>query len=396
MNTSAYFSQIAAKVAGFFPPDEGATPRLAGWTRKGVFALFAALIVLTVIGIDQPDNPVARTIAEKKAAGITPYSDRDLYKDIAHEVAGGASYYEVAPRLQRKHDYPVHPFPTVRLPTLSYLWVLLGDTGIAITYHILGYSALLIWWFALGRDGLSSSSSLIRPAAMILIFLSVEPRTFALHECWAGILCGIAIATYRHERPAIAIILVLIATLLRETAFPFLLALCAMALINRRQMALAIASPMIFLIVLGVHASIVQAIPPLPTDFVNTGWLRMSGWPTYVYYIQQTTIFYFLPYWVACVGVPLGLLGWLSWRSPIGFAGAAFHMGFAILFMFAGRPENVYWGFILAPSFLIGLLNVPGTLREMMAILFASPQRDMPAAVKSITRTASHQPVTLG
>lgn len=372
MTLSTHFWRIADKIAGLFPPDGGATPRLVGWTRGGVAALFAALVILMALGAEQPDNPTARAIAEQTAAGKTPYLDRDLYKDIAHEVERGASYYEAAPRIQREHNYPVHPFPTVRLPTLAHLWALLGDSGISIAYDLVGYSALIIWWLTLGRDKLSSSSSLIRPIAMALVFTSVEPNTFALHECWAGILCGLAIAVYRHQRPAAAIILVLMATLIRETAFPFLNALCAMAIINRRQIWLAIALPILFLGVIGVHASIVHAIPPLDTDFVNTGWVRMSGWPTYVYYLQQTTMLYFLPYWAACIGVPLCLLGWLSWRSSIGFAGAAFHMGFAIMFMFAGRPDNIYWGFILAPSFLIGLLNVPGALREMVAILFAS------------------------
>lgn len=361
-------SKILSTIAEYLPPDGGLTPRLPGWNFSKVICLITALAVLVFLGMDKPSNPVAKMIVEEKANGVEPYYDRHLYRDIAHAVASGEPYYVAAPRLQRAHDYPVHPFPTVRLPTFSYLWASLGDTTMQFSYFGLIVLTLLVWWRMLSTDCVAASPT-VRPAAILLLLMSIEPNGYALHECWAGLLAALSVATYRNRKPALAIILALAATLIRETMLPFLIALTFFSIIHRRNVFIAIVPLSLVIVVVIFHAITIHAIPALPTDFVNTGWVRMNGWSTYVYFIQQTTILYALPYSIAAISVPFALLGWLGWRTPVGIAGAALHMGFAILFMFIGRPENIYWGYLLAPTILIGLLNVPGTVKEIYLIL---------------------------
>src|SRR3546814_10402483 len=58
-----------------------------------------------LVGTDAPD-PAGQDVA--------------LYKAMADAVRNGGNYYEVTAPLLRDNNYPLRPFVTFRLPTLTY------------------------------------------------------------------------------------------------------------------------------------------------------------------------------------------------------------------------------------------------------------------------------------
>ena len=65
------------------------------------------------------------------------------------------------------------------------------------------------------------------------------------------------------------------------------------------------------------------------------------------------------PLWLGAVAAPLALLGLLVWRDPLAERVALTVFGYVIAFVFVGRPENSYWGLLIAPLWPLGLLMAP-------------------------------------
>jgi hypothetical protein len=67
----------------------------------------------------------------------------------------------------------------------------------------------------------------------------------------------------------------------------------------------------------------------------------------------------FLPNFVAGPLALLTVFGWASWRTSAGTTATLLQLGYGLAFMVAGRPENFYWGAVVAPTMLMGLVFVP-------------------------------------
>lgn len=57
------------------------------------------------------------------------------------------------------------------------------------------------------------------------------------------------------------------------------------------------------------------------------------------------------------VAAPLALLGLGAWRDPLGKRVALVVFGYIAAFLVVGRPENSYWGLLIAPIWPLGLLQ---------------------------------------
>jgi hypothetical protein len=74
----------------------------------------------------------------------------------------------------------------------------------------------------------------------------------------------------------------------------------------------------------------------------------------------------FLPHFVAGPLVVLAVLGWAGWKSPAGTCATLLYLGYGLAFMIAGRPDNFYWGAVIAPALFIGLAFVPMATRSLL------------------------------
>ena len=70
----------------------------------------------------------------------------------------------------------------------------------------------------------------------------------------------------------------------------------------------------------------------------------------------------------------LPIAGWAGWRSPAGAFGTLLYLGYGLLFMLAGRPDNSYWGAMIAPAMFIGLAFAPRAMTSLALAAFPRPQ----------------------
>lgn len=362
--------------------------RFAEWTRLPARLLLAAVAVLLVASALVPvragkqETAVAGFVenvagTQNKAAERPRDDDLALYDRVIARVGAGEDYYKVAAEEHRKADYPLRPGVAVRLPTLAWLAVLLGDTGRGAEVVVPGLLAaaiglmlatLGVWWRRFGDEGVSPSQ---RRFAMAFLFLGaslgLNRYYFVLHELWAGMLIALAIGLHRPgQRWLAALAVAALALAIREHALPFVLLMAAVAFWRRDWKeglgwsALVLA----FFAVLAWHLGQVAG-QVLPTDPVGPAWLTyrgLSGWLSNVVLSSNLRL---LPHFIAGPIVVLAVFGWSGWRTPVGAFAALLYLGYGLAFMIAGRPDNFYWGAVIAPAMFIGLAFVPMAGRSL-------------------------------
>jgi len=73
--------------------------------------------------------------------------------------------------------------------------------------------------------------------------------------------------------------------------------------------------------------------------------------------------------------VLLAVVGWSGWRSAAGAFGTLLYLGYGVAFMVAGRPDNFYWGMMVAPALMIGLALAPMALGGLVRAGFPVQRR---------------------
>ena len=96
-----------------------------------------------------------------------------------------------------------------------------------------------------------------------------------------------------------------------------------------------------------------------------------------------TAVLLAAPLWVPALAAPLALLG-LACRGPTG-AGLGLRLGVVVLgytlaFCIVGRPDNDYWGLMIAPLWPLGLIQadrvVAGLLSAAAGTVAGSSHRE--------------------
>jgi hypothetical protein len=343
------------------PAPPGQT-RLATIGRGPAMALLLALILLVGYGLAAGPKPVPLRATTAKQGDVA------LYAAIRDRVAAGQDYYHAAAAEQRLRGYPLRPFVTMRPPTLAWLSSRLGPSGTPLALRLLalmtGAVTIRRLRSVLPSQPLWAATSFVVAIAMGLLS---QPEFAAWHEIWAGFLIALAFAcrTERHWwaslAPAVA------AVLFRELALPILIAMAAMAAVERRWREVGAWTAAILLVagLLAAHHAAVQAVL-LPGDRASQGWTRAGGWPFDLSLAWYCTLFGALPKGFTALLLPLALLGWGTWRD--GYAGrvALAFAGWLVPFLLIGRPENFYWGLMLAPLLPAGVVLALPALRDLV------------------------------
>lgn len=301
------------------------------------------------------------------------FGDVALYRETAARVAAGADYYTSAIAAQLAHGYPTTPFVVVRLPTLTYLHLLVGETGATVLLVLLGLAGLFAMARRLDRTGVGRAE---RFAAVALLGLGVAVLAIGpvawFHEAWAGALILLATAVHSPRRWWPSVLLGFAAVCFRELALPFLVVMTVLAWPRRRREALgwlgAIAG---FGVVYALHALAVSAAQP-PAPVGTNGWLQLGGWSFVLECVRTGSLLSTVPAVAAAVLVPLALFGWL-------FAGTLARPVVATCgllvcaLLVVGRPDNTYWGLLFATLLLPGLAFAPRGLVACVRAAGAGP-----------------------
>lgn len=391
----------ALDTAGIAPGGDPEWDRFAHWPRPrarlALLALLLLLIASALVPIEAGKSKVrtknfVENIVEAKTSEAKRPRDDDLalYDRAIARIEQGESYYDFIVEEQRRANYPVTPGLAVRLPTLAYLDAWLGAPGQVAAAVLLMLAVLVAWWRRLGEEPGGRKRRIL---AMSLLFigasLGLNRYYFALHELWSGMLLALAFGLHRpsfgrHRRGRwyAAFAVAAVALAIREHALPFVMLMAAMAFWHRdwRQGAAWTALAVVFLVLLAWHLQIIAA-QVLPGDRASDPWLAMRGLSGWLSNVALSSNLRLLPHWLAGPLLILMVAGWTSWKSPAGLFGTFLYLGYGLAFMIAGRPDNFYWGAMIAPAMFIGLAFAPRAIGSLIGSAFPDPAPE-PATAK--------------
>ncbi|QIK79291.1 hypothetical protein G7077_10655 [Sphingomonas piscis] len=294
--------------------------------------------------------------------------DHALYAKIAGRVSAGEPYYSAAAAEHRANGYPLKPFVTVRLPTAAYIFALFGRTGGWLLVAAVGVAAILAWRKRLisepGLPGYARFAALLMAPNMAPILMR---DWVMIHEVLAGALIALAFALYRPERPWAALLTILAAILVRETALPVAIIFGCFALYDRRwpELLAWTGAGAVLLAAVGLHASTLSAVLR-PDDLASPGWSGMGGWHTYVAFVHQVSALRFLPSCISAILVPIALLGWSACRSRLALVVLSFQFALALILMAFARANNFYWACLVVPTLHMGLIFAPAAIKNLV------------------------------
>lgn len=207
--------------------------------------------------------------------------------------------------------------------------------------------------------------------------LGLNRYYFVLHELWAGMLLALAMGLHRPGQKWLGALLVAaLALAIREHVLPFVLLMAAMAFWRRdwKEGAAWSALVLAFFAYLGWHlGQVAQQV--LPNDVMGPAWLELRGLSGWLSTVVLSSNLRFLPHFLAGPLVVLMVLGWAGWKSPAGAFATLLYLGYGLAFMIAGRPDNFYWGAVVAPAMFVGLAFVPMALNGLWNSAKSSPER---------------------
>lgn len=314
-----------------------------------------------------------------KVAKKGGYTDVRLYHDMTKAVAGGQEYHHAAADLHRKHNYPLKPFFTVRLPTLVWLAAAVGWASTQKIAWGLAFAGVMAWVLAL-EGHVHWSERLLAGLAVGLGAGTVADRgLLALHEYWGGFFIAIALAGVVGwpKRWFWIVLPAAVGLLFRELTLPFVLLALAFALYERRvkEVAAWLAVLLVFALYMAWHAQSVYALLR-PGDMTSVGWHAMQGFSGFLKAVIFTSALQPLPLPLALLAAMLPLVGWLALQGRAGTFCALLWIGYAVMISAFSRPDTFYWGAIVLPGYFAGFALLPRALWQLWgAIKGRRPRR---------------------
>ncbi|NIJ19275.1 hypothetical protein FHS95_000944 [Sphingomonas naasensis] len=324
-----------------------------------VLLLLACLLALTA--------PTPAAVATGPASSQSEQTDLMVYEKIIAGVRGGGDYYTVATDTLRAGGYPLRPFFTVRMPSLAVVQAALPVWGPEILLWLLAAYVGLIWMLRLSEALprlLPRVAALVLLAGSLLAFFQADLAPF--HEIWAGLLIALSLGLRRPGRWLEPVAFGLVAMLIRETAVLYALVMLALAWREgeRREALGWLAALALFAAALAAHAWAVTGVTG-PHDPASPGWHGLLGFGFFVKALTLATALQLLPTAAAALIVGLALFGWAAWNDPLGLRMVATLAAYAALIAIFARSDTFYWGLMVAPVFLAGLVFVPDGLRDL-------------------------------
>ncbi len=293
------------------------------------------------------------------APATTGSTDVRLYEAITARVAAGQGYYEALAVELPSRGYAVRPVFNWRLPTLTWINALppspLWGRGLIVG---IGVGAIVLWLMAIRRSRPRAAMVAVPVVGFAIVpLISIAP-SIVFYEIWAGLLVAAAVACSGLGWWRSGVACGAAALAIRELALPFVLVMAAVALIERRRHeAVAwLGVVAVFAVLYAWHVSHVLAAMP-PQGLSNT-WLVTGGWP-FVLKSLHSSVFAIITHgaarpWVLAVAVPLLWAGLWHWQDAVGRRLAWVVTAYFVLFMAVGRPDNWYWGFMIATLVPLG------------------------------------------
>jgi hypothetical protein len=335
--------------------------------RLPAFAVIALLIMAAAGAVYGLRSMPAAASSQPTSGPV--YFDVQLHRAEVAFARHPATYYAQVMDEQRRHDYPMRPFVAVRPPVLAFFlaWLPGGETGARLVLGALAALTVAVWTVRLVGPLGAPGAGVAGVALATGVVAAFTPNGFLMHECWAGLLIALSLGLYPGEaspgrplRLAAALSAALAAGLVRELALACLGVMALMALLERRPREALLwlgALGFCLLALLGHALAVIRHT--LPGD-PGLSWVRLGGW-SFVLAADRWNALLTLKPWLPAVMVPAALAGVLGWGGPVGRRLIFTLIGYVAGFMIVGRPEDLYWGLMIAPLLPLGWAGAVAT-----------------------------------
>ena len=332
---------------------------------RWVLTVLVVLLLACLTALAAPGPPPA---SKDPAQRANDQADVVLYETIVSGVRAGGNYYTVAAAALRTGNYPLKPFVTFRLPTLAMVQASMPQLASVILLFVLA-AAVMVAWFIRLRGVVARPPPLAIALALLAggMVAFVQADLVDFHEIWAGLFIALSIALRRPGRWIEAAAFGMIAMLIRETAALYVGIMVVIAFLegHRREAYGWVATVGVFAVVVVLHAyAVSQVVRPL--DPASPGWAGMLGFGFFVKTMTLATALSLAPLWLAALLIGFTLFGWASWNDPLALRAFTVFSAYALLLSLFGRSDTFYWGLMIAPTILIGLVFVPDGLRDLL------------------------------
>jgi hypothetical protein len=352
--------------------------------RRGP-ALVVALVTLLAMGVLATlavayHGPPAAIVSSPGAGDLATYSQ--IVDDMRH----GETYYAAAHKELVAGHYGTRSVFNWRLPTLSWAWSALPSNawakGVLLAWAGVAIIAAFLWFNA--TAGLAAAL-LVIPALLFNMVACLPDGAELLADVVAGVFILISVAAYGMKwRPA-GFIAAMLALSIKELAAPYV-AICVVEAWRQRRYA-ELGAWLVGLAAFGgyflwhdhmVHAQIAA------TDIAyKDGWLQFGG----LRFVLATAGFNGLllagPLWITAVVLPLCILGLAAWDGHAGDRVRFTVAAYLAIYLFVGKPFDVYWGALYTPLMMLGLPFLPCAFADLAAALRWDGNRPAPTAPAS-------------
>jgi hypothetical protein len=325
------------------------------WRRQSPLARTAQLVaaVLFVWGATCGD---ASDITAGPVA--PPTSDIDNQAAVLARVSAGEPYYPVVIEETRGRGYPTNSPFNVRLPTLVWLLSLLPSLRAATAILLaLAMATTLLWCGHFFTQRRRAAMFLAVPLTMTMLPIWLYDRAVHLNDVWAGQLIALSLAAHAAGVLPLSLVAGAAAVLVRELALPYVFAMALAALWQggRREAWLWGVVGTIAAAALAWHT--VQVRDFLSPYGLPNQWIVAGGWCFALRTARMNPVLMHLPDWFHAFAVSALLAGVWMWRGAAARPVALVLTAFLGLFLLVGRPDNSYWGLLIAPILPLGVLG---------------------------------------
>ena len=282
--------------------------------------------------------------------------DVALYRAITSRVAQGQSYYVAAGSELHRRGYATTPAMNWRLPTLAYIQSTLpsGYWSVGILAALTVATASL-WSWSLRERGVLAQTIVATCLLMTGLASLSEPAT-VFHELWAGVLIAFSLAAAASRFTSLALAAGAVALSIRELSLIYVLLMAAWSLWERRSRE-AVSWALIaacWVVIYAVHWA--RASAHTPADALTNAWVTFGGWCFVLATGRANLGLMLMPATAVAVALPALLLGLWRW-GPGGHRVAITVSAFVGFFLVAGRPDNWYWGLMIAQLLPLGVVG---------------------------------------
>jgi hypothetical protein len=297
---------------------------------------------------------------EPPAQGVR---DSALFGTVVTRLRAGESYYPVFGQELEARGYATASVFNWRLPTLAVFQASLPSLRASSTIlTTIGVGTIALWCWALRAGGLGRAALAI-PLLLTMIPAWRSESVGLIHDVWAGQLIALSLALWASGFLSLSVASGYAAASIRELAVPYLIVMAGLAFWESRPREgrawlVAIGA---FLVLFGWHA--LRVLPAIPAHPLGNTWLSFGGWCFVLRAARANLALTLAPTWVNALVVPVAWIGLWMWNTPVGRRLTATVTLYIVSFVIIGRPDNWYWGFLVAPLLPLGAFGWLPSLR---------------------------------